>query len=630
MKIENERITISLDETTLRVSICADGEKWETAQECLPYLVLDGEKILFSQAEKISHQEIRNGIGKGILSHFEGFVLKGKRQEICFETYIWAEDVTGDVFFEWIPLKENGEIGEVFWPGPMSFEEKRRDWYTLVTENQGLLIPNDWENAAEKLSFDGMFETAGSYMAWFSQIRERNGYIAIALTPWNGRVNLAHPAGGPYTHVSVSWQPSLGKMDHRRIMRYTFRKDCDHNQMCKIYRQYMFENGLAATLKEKAARVPSVDDLIGCAFVHKGIKTSVNPASDFFDPNDPEKNNSLTPFEVRRQEMQEIYEAGVKKVYLHLDGWAQPGYDNRHPDYMPACEEAGGFPKMKELVDSMHEMNYLFGIHDQYRDYYKDAPSYSDEYACQLPDGTIPGHAHWAGGPQSYLCATQAPYYVRRNFSELKKQGIKLDGAYLDVFTCNEGDECDNPHHRMTRRDCYEFRGKCFHYLLSQGILPSSEEVSDWAMNSLVFCHYAPYRFMMDRPGTPQIGVGVPLFNLVYHDCVIEPWMMDKVDDTQDYMLYALLNGGAPYLIRDAAYPNIDGAFDGFVKLSLEECAKRCAVVSDLHERVAKQEMVSHEFLSEDYAIQQTVFADGTKVMIDLHKGSYCISQDVK
>ncbi len=50
-----------------------------------------------------------------------------------------------------------------------------------------------------------------------------------------------------------------------------------------------------------------------------------------------------------------------------------------------------------------------------------------------------------------YLCATQAPHYVKRNFREIEKNQIHLDGAYLDVFTCNEGDECNNPRHRMTR-----------------------------------------------------------------------------------------------------------------------------------------------------------------------------------
>ena len=78
---------------------------------------------------------------------------------------------------------------------------------------------------------------------------------------------------------------------------------------------------------------------------------------------------------------------------------------------------------------------------------------------------------------RSYLGATQAPYYVRRNFTEIKNHGIHLDGAYLDVFTCNEGDECDNPRHRMSRKECYENRKKCFDFLISRNILPSSEDV---------------------------------------------------------------------------------------------------------------------------------------------------------
>ena len=56
----------------------------------------------------------------------------------------------------------------------------------------------------------------------------------------------------------------------------------------------------------------------------KGIKTSVNPKSEFFDPAAPEKNNSLTPFAVREKEMEEFHEFGVEKLYFHLDGWAEP------------------------------------------------------------------------------------------------------------------------------------------------------------------------------------------------------------------------------------------------------------------------------------------------------------------
>ena len=75
----------------------------------------------------------------------------------------------------------------------------------------------------------------------------------------------------------------------------------------------------------------------------------------------------------------------------------------------------------------MHDLGYLFGIHDQYRDYYLAAPSFNEEYACRLTDGSFPQHQRWAGGPQSFLCATQAPYYVKRNFAKLEEQQIELD-----------------------------------------------------------------------------------------------------------------------------------------------------------------------------------------------------------
>ncbi len=275
-------------------------------------------------------------------------------------------------------------------------------------------------------------------------------------------------------------------------------------------------------------------------------------------------------------------------------------------------------------MDAMHDLGYLFGIHDQYRDYYLSAPSFDEDYSCRLVDGSIPKHQRWAGGPQSFLCATQAPYYVRRNFEELRKHQVEPDCAYLDVFTCNEGDECNNPRHRMSRRDCYEARKLCFEYLLSQGILPSSEEVSDWCVESMVFSHYAPYDFMMREPGSPKYGIPVPLFNLVYHDCLIEPWMMDRVSDGEDYMLYALLNGGAPYLLRDGAYPNFDGSFKT-VGLGLREDIRRCSIVCELHERVAECEMVRHEMVDGDYSVQRTVFSDGTTVTVDLRKQTYQI-----
>ena len=620
--------TVRLHEETLLVSLFRNDAEWNWREDFVPTLECDEGIFSFTDARSVSHELFQNGIGTGIRSRFEGFEANGTVRPYSFETLIWIEAVSGDIRFEWLPLCEQGlSVKKVRWPGEMSFEKASRSWYSVLNHQQGLLVPNDWETALDHVVFNGFFETAGAYMPWFGQVKDREGYIAICETPWNAGYTAEHPAGGPYSHVGIYYEPSLGKMDYRRVLRYTLLSDCDYNDLCKVYRAYVRETGHLRTLAEKAAQNPSVDRLIGCSFVHTGIKTVVQPDSDFFDPENPEKNNHCTPFLKRTEEIKLLHNMGVEKLYLHLDGWAQPGYDNCHPDYSPACIEAGGWEGMKELADTMHECGYLFGIHDQYRDFYKSAKSFDENYACRLTDGTIPEHHRWAGGPQSYLCATQAPYYLRRNFAALFENGIELDGAYLDVFTCNEGDECTNPEHRMTRRECYEYRGQCFSWLLAHGILSSSEEVSDWAIPSLVFCHYAPYSFMMKRPGLPKDGIPVPLFNLVYHDCVIEPWMMDKASENDDYMLYALLNGGAPYLLRDAAYLNTDGSFEGDELLALEEMIRRSKTVSALHEKIAKCEMVRHRMNPENWWIQETEFSDGTKVKVDFKNQTYEISE---
>lgn len=617
---------IRFDESRLSFTITHEGDSWNWGEGFRPRMECEEGTIYFADAKKISHEEWKTGIGHGILSHFEGFELNGADAGIAFDTIVWIEEVSGDVFFEWVPLStETVKVKSVYWPGYMEFDEKKDSWYTLLNWQQGLLVPNTWKTAVDKVVFDGFMGTAGAYMPWFGQVKDRAGYIAICEQPWNAAYYTEHPAEGPYTHVGIRWEPSLGKMDYRRVMKYSFVKDCDYNDLCKIYRNYVIEKGRFKSLAEKAVKTPSIDQLIGSAFLHKGIKTQVMTNSDFYDAENPDKNNHLTPFSVRTEEIKKFHELGVEKLYLHLDGWAEPGYDNQHPDYLPACEKAGGWKAMKELSDTMHECGYLFGIHDQYRDYYYAAKTFDENFATRLADGTIPSHARWAGGPQTYLCATQAPFYVKRNFTEIMDNGIKLDCAYLDVFTCNEGDECSHPWHKMTRRECYEYRNACFEYLLSKGILPSSEEVNDWAIPSLVFCHYAPYDFMLDRPGSPKKGNPVPLFNLVYHDCLIEPWMMDKVSEEEDYMLYAVLNGGAPYLVRDGAYQNTDGSFAGGVEISIEDQIKRCKVVSDLHEKVAKCEMVRHEMVDGNPEVQRTTFADGTVVTVDFQAQTYQI-----
>lgn len=644
-------LCLQFDKENLRYSILAGKTAWETEENFSPFFrVRACEKpIYFKEAKEQKHELVKSGVGEGIRSSYSGFSLpnfynenghghtlssdkdktvKGedKKNEFSFETFVWVEYSTKQVYFEWIPLIEAplNCVEQVLFPGPFSFKKERKDWYTIIPKEQGILIPNTWDVSFKQDGFNGRFGTASAYLPIFAQVKDGEGYLAESLTPWNMGYEAVHEAGANESTVQFRIEPSLGQMEYRRIMRYIFFSDCDYNSILKSYRELAGEEGKLKTLKEKEISTPSVKKLIGASFVHKGIKTCVQPDSEFFDKDAPDKNNRLIPFRKRTEEMKAFKADGVKKLYLHLDGWGDAGYDNKHPDVGPACAEAGGWEGMRELSKTMEELGYLFGIHDQYRDFYKKAESYDDDFACKSADGSIYTHARWAGGPQAYLCTSQAPYYVRRNFERLLKEGVHLDGAYLDVFTCNEGDECANPRHTMRRRDSYEYRNACFRYLLSKNILPSSEEVNDWAVPWLVFCHYAPYDFMLREPGSPKYGIPIPMFNLVYHDCLIIPWMMEKLPE-EDYMLYALLNGGAPYLVRDPAYMGIDGAFTLEEEMPWKTHLERVRLVSDFHEKVGEAELVRHEILDEKGYRQRSDFANGYSVEVDLKEGTYRI-----
>lgn len=160
-KIESGSLAVILDEKTLGLQIEKDGVVWNTDPKKAPELIFEEGMYHFLDAEEISHEIFSSGVGYGIRSRYAGFA----GTPYAFETIIWIENVDETLWMEWIPLCEEGlHPKKVLWPTAMEFVSDRADWYTLLTEGQGLLIPNTWETELGKLSFDGRFETSGGYM----------------------------------------------------------------------------------------------------------------------------------------------------------------------------------------------------------------------------------------------------------------------------------------------------------------------------------------------------------------------------------------------------------------------------------------------------------------------------------
>ena len=57
----------------------------------------------------------------------------------------------------------------------------------------------------------------------------------------------------------------------------------------------------------------------------------------------------------------------------------------------------------------------------------------------------------------------------------------------------------------------------------------------------------------------------------------------------------------------------------------MKEEIKRAETVAKFQEKVAKCEMVAHEFVDGDPKIQKTIFSNGMSVIVNFHDNSYRI-----
>ncbi len=391
----------------------SDGKCWQFDASFQPRIILrDGREILFAQAGEIRRSHLSTGLGEGESSCYFGF--EGY-PELSFETRILVNKTTGFADCTFVPLNLTGlEVKEVCWPAPLMADGKGS--YAVLNTMQGQLLPSDWPEAVgEKLPFDGQMCSESAYMPWWGEITPEGGYLCYVRQSWDSAYTISHPAGGP-TRVFVRFLPSMGSMRYARTVTYCFvPAGSDYVTLCKVYRNIAEEEGRVRTLREKAVQNPNVEKLIGCCVMHVEGKTHVSEGSAYYDKENPEKNDRLVPFSHWTKRVRQLKELGVDQLYLHLDGWGQPGYDNQHPDYLPPCREAGGWEGMKELSDTMQELGYMFGVHDQYRDYYLDAATYDPDNAAMSADGSLFELARWAGEqaelslriPCAGLCETE-------------------------------------------------------------------------------------------------------------------------------------------------------------------------------------------------------------------------------
>jgi hypothetical protein len=614
-RLQGGRTDVRLDLENLRLSVATASGTWTTRPSFDGDLTLgdaSGRELgafRLSAATRKGAAPYRTGFQTGIRISLSGY--RGPDQHdhgAALDLFVGLDGPDEDLVCRILAEDGQDRVRELLWPA--SFEPASFD-STVVPFMQGMLLPKDWPRAVRL--YDSMSYGRGLYMPWWGFDRKAGSVLVLLETPDDAGCRFGHPAGGP-TSIDVRWVHSLGRWSYPRVVRFSFLGPGGYVGLAKRYRRQVIESGRFVSLKEKIARNPLVGRLVGAPVVHTSILYHVQPASSYYDGKDPAKNHQLVPFDQRARELEALSKLGVGRAYVHLDGWGRRGYDNLHPDILPPSPEAGGWEGMTRLAGACDRLGYVFAVHDQYRDYYLDAASYNPRRAQTGENGRREFHSTWYGGTQTYLCPSLAPSYVARNHRAILDHGVKLRGAYLDVFAVVPPDECYNPEHPVTRTDCLKFRGACFDFVRSYGGVVSSEEPADWAVPKLDLVHHGPFALDPNPGAGPAMGVPVPLFDLVYHDSILLPWSLGKgawgIPETDLGFLHGLGHAGLPYLsIAPTA-------------AELEQVRTMCA----LNARVGLLELVGHEFVDGSFRRQRFTYAGGTEVTIDLDAGTWSVT----
>lgn len=612
--------TVRLDSRTLTLRIEAGAVHWDMrpAQPGGLRLGVSGRELPenLAQARRVRVEPFETGARCGVKLTLSGWPGVPPSADPVLTLTIALEGEADDLVFDIAADESRGAVvRRLDWPEalePMEADD------TVLSNERGVLLPRDYPRAYNPIrdsdpngTPDNKTEIQSNIiedwsMSWWGFDQGPASLMVIVETPDDAAYQFSHPAGGP-TVIGPRWRESLGRLRYLRTARMCFLPRGGYVAMAKRYRRYAIDTGLFVSMREKVARSPVVDRLIGAPMLRASILTNFNPKGDDYRRLvNKAAAHRLATFDERAQLLRAIKQQGADRLTVIVTGWGHYGYDRQHPDILPPTPEGGGWDGMRRLQRTCEALGYLFGLHDQYRDYYVDGPAFDMQFAVHEEDaaspaeafpgsrfgdskvGSVPFMDHWEGGRMAYLSPRFMLEQLEMNYAGLFDHGIHPEGSYLDVFGYVPPDEDFNPEHPATRTDGRLARIACFNWCRAHLGFVGTEAGCDWTVPYVDF----------SAPEKANGGISIPLYALVYHDAIMTPYAAHDLD--------GFLNAGLPELSARQAAAGLNPA--------LLAQAERMAA---LQRRLAFVEMTNHEFLDAARSRERATYADGTTVTID-------------
>ncbi|MBC7326611.1 hypothetical protein H5T87_00650 [bacterium] len=416
------------------------------------------------------------------------------------------------------------------------------------------------------------------------------------------------------------WEPSKGKFSYPRIIIIHFSSEGGYVALAKAYRDYAKGKGLIVTLSDKVKKNPNIKRLFGAPDVWAGWE----PGFDYL-------NFAL-----------ETKTFGVEKMLYH--GRSSP--------------------------ENIAKVNFLGYVTSEY-DNYTDILPIEEGKGVDSSHGRIPDDVVLMSNGQrmgAWLTWDKKTQYMKRCpalWKEAAQQVIPkvleqypFIGRFIDVTTAEGLYECYDENHPLTKGAKRQCGVDLLSYVRSLKLVVGGEHGIWWGvpvldyiegmMSCNAFFSWPAGHLIRPKSKDEEFtdpwgnklpkwevyekwGIGhrwrVPLWELVFHDCIIPTWYWG---DSTDFLLQA-----APEITHKKNAFNIlygtipmfwSSAWSNYRDIFLHSYRVTCK----LHEVIADKEMLSHEFLSEDHDVQRTVFSDGTEVIVNFGVKPFKLVKDGK
>ena len=469
---------------------------------------------------------------------------------------------------------------------------------------------------------------AGISMPFFGVVdaKDECGWMAILETPEDAVLKCA-AKDGCLTSIAPAWKPECGKAGYPRRVRFAFFDKGGYVAMAKRYRAYAAEQGLVKTFAEKAKERPLVERLPGAANVW------------YFQDKDEPSHAAVAA---------ELREAGIDRfLWSAVAPKEDVGKIAAMPDTLVGRYDVCRDVYYPDLLDALERDN------PPKSEICNNTSAWPDDIAWDRPDSNAWRRAWGLTGKdgKKHYCAAQCdiPAIARlERLAGAELAEVPFTARFIDVVAAIGWEECYNPAHPMTRRVSRKAKTNLLKMLCDKfSIIVGAEQGMDAFVPVCDYfegmmsptCARMPHgrpgywrreRFRDDGSIPKALSTNewdrieryalnekyrIPLFELVYHDCVASHWYWYDYSNCPVYTwwkrdLLNAIHGTAPMYIFD--YRQWSERKAEFV-----ESWKR---VGGIARASGFSEMTSHRALAPDRSVQETRFANGLVVTVDFNR----------